>query len=176
VYAYKNSIFNYYIVGANLLVYSCKMRTKRRTKKELEKLKGWAKSLITKEGHTQLSAAETVGVSATTMNKWYNEGKWDQLEKNILLTRSEQLANLYKELEQFNAYIQTKDEGFRFADSKEGDARSKLMKNIEQFEEEASLPEIIHSCQGLLEFTRKVDLKAAQELSKYVDGFVKSKL
>ena len=149
---------------------------KRRTKEELEKLKSWAKILITKEGHTQLSASEITGISTTTINKWYNDGKWDELEKNILLTRQEMLLKFYKELEQFDAYIQTKPEGFRFADSKEADARSKLMKNIEQFEEEASLPEIIHSCQGLLEFVRKVDLKVAQELSKYVDSFIKSKL
>lgn len=155
---------------------TAKKTTTRRTKKELEKLKAWAKTLITKEGHTQLSAAEVVEVSTTTMNKWYNEGKWDELEKNILLTRSEQLAKLYKELENFNAYIEAKDEGKRFADSKEGDARSKLMKNIEQFEEDASLPEIIHSCQSLLEFIRKVNLKDAQLLSKYADSFIKSRL
>lgn len=155
---------------------AAKKTTKRRTKEELDKLKNWAKILITKEGHTQLSASEIVNISATTMNKWYNDGKWAELSKNILLTRSEQLTKLYKELEEFNNFIATKAEGKRFADSKEGDARSKLMKNIEQFEEEASLPEIIHSCQGLLEFIRKVDLKKAQELSTFIDAFIKSKL
>jgi hypothetical protein len=153
-----------------------KRTTKRRTKKELDKLKSWAKTLITKEGHTQLSAADVVGISTTTMNKWYNDGKWQELERNILLTRSEQLAKLYKELENFNSYIETKPVGQQFADSKEGDARSKLMKNIEQFEEDASLPEIIHSCQSLLEFIRKVNLADAQLLSKYADNFIKSRL
>jgi hypothetical protein len=155
---------------------AAKKTYKRRTKKELEKLKGWAKILITKEGHTQLSASEIVEVSTTTINKWYKEGKWDELEKHLLNTRQELLIKFYKELEEFDAYIQTKPEGKRFADSKEADARTKLMKNIQQFEEEASLPEIISSLQSLLEFVRKVDLNAAQELSKYADSFIKSRL
>ena len=152
------------------------MRAKRKTKDELKKLESWAKTLITKDGFTQIEAAERVGVSTTTMSKWYTKGKWADLRKNILLTRSEQLANFYKELEEFNAHIQTKPEGMRFADSKEGDARIKLMNNIKQFEEEASLPEIIHACQALMEFIRKVDLAEAQHFIKYVDAFIKSKL
>lgn len=153
---------------------AAKKTYKRRTKKELEKLKAYAKILITKEGHTQLSASEVVEVSATTINKWYKEGKWDELEKHLLNTRQELLVKFYKELEEFDAFIQKKDEGKRFADSKEADARTKLMKNIQQFEAEASIAEILASCQGLLEFVRKVDLKAAQDLSKYVDSYIKS--
>lgn len=153
-----------------------KTKYKRRTKEELEKLKAYAKILITKEGHTQASASEIVEVSKATINKWYKDGKWDELEKHLLNTRQELLVKFYKELEEFDAFIQTKPEGQRFADSKEADARTKLMKNIQQFEDEASLAEIIASCKALLEFVRKVNLPAAQSLSNFVDAFIKSKL
>jgi transposase len=152
------------------------MAAKKRTKKELEQLKDHAKLLITREGLTQKEAALRTDISATTINKWYAEGKWDKLQKNILLTRPEQLANLYEELEELNEVIKKREAGKRFADSKEADARRKLLKDIETLEKEASIPEVIHVCSGLLDFVRKVDLKKAQELSKYIDGFVKSKL
>ncbi len=152
------------------------MAAKKRTKKELEQLKDYAKILITREGLTQKEAAIRTGISATTINKWNAEGKWDKLQKNILLTRQEQLANLYEELEALNEVIRGRDAGKRFADSKEADARRKLLKDIDTLEKEASVPEIIQACSGLLDFVRKVDLKKAQELSVYVDGFVKSKL
>lgn len=152
------------------------MVSKMKTKDQLERLKDYAKVLITREGLSQKEAAQRTGISAVTINKWHKDGKWDKLQKNILLTRQEQLANLYEELEALNEAIKLKPEGTRFADSKEADSRRKLLKDIDSLENEASIPEIIHACTGLLEFIRKIDLEIAQELSKYVDAFVKSKL
>jgi DNA-binding XRE family transcriptional regulator len=149
---------------------------KRRTKEELERLKDYAKVLITKEKLTQKEAAQRVGVSAVTMNTWYKEGNWDKLQKNFLLTRSEQMGNLLDELTQINNHIKTFPVGQQFADSKLGDVRRKLVKDIKELETKAALPEIIHASQALMEFIRKIDLEKAQELAGYVDAFVKSKL
>lgn len=149
------------------------MATKALTNKQK---KEWAQSLITKEGLTQKEAAIKVGVSTTTMNKWYQEGGWDKLGKNFLLTRSEQMAKLLDELVEINQHIQTYPEGQRFADSKLADVRRKLIKDIKELETKAALPEIIHSCVQLLEFVRKVDLAKAQDLSGVIDAFIKSKL
>lgn len=142
----------------------------------LQQKKDYAKVLITKEKLSQKEAAERVGVSAVTMNKWHKEGNWDKLQKNFLLTREEQMGLLLDELAAINEHIQTFPEGKRFADSKLGDVRRKLVKDIKELETKAALPEIIHACTGLLEFIRKVDLAKAQELSRYVDAFIKSKL
>lgn len=152
------------------------MAVKTKTKQELERLKDYAKVLITREGLTQKEASVRTGISATTINKWYAEYKWDKLQKNILLTRQEQLANLYEELEALSTVIKGRPEGERFASSGEADARRKLLKDIAYLEKEASIPEIIGACTSLLEFVRKVDLEKAQDLSRYVDAFVKSKL
>lgn len=172
MYAYDIVILKQRLYGAILLY----MATTKRTKKELERLKNHAQLLITREGLTQKEAATRTGISTTTINKWYNEGEWSKLQKNFLLTREEQMANLLNELVAINEHILAKPEGERFADSKLGDVRRKLVKDIKELETKAALPEIIHACTGLLEFIRKVDLDKAQELSKYVDGFIKSKL
>lgn len=142
----------------------------------IQQKKDYAKVLITKEKLSQKEAAERVGVSAVTMNKWFKEGDWDKLQKNFLLTREEQMGLLLNELAAINEHIQTFPEGKRFADSKLGDVRRKLVKDIKELETKAALPEIIHACTGLLEFIRKIDLAKAQELSRYVDAFIKSKL
>ena len=57
-----------------------------------------------------------------------------------------------------------------------GDVRRKLVKDIKELETKASLPEIIAALKLLLDFTRKVDLKDAQLLSKYADALIKSLL
>lgn len=150
--------------------------SKRKTKAELERLREYAKLLITRDGLTQKEAAKRCDVSTDTMNRWYKVGQWGKLQKNFLLTREEQMANLLDELAQINAHIKTFPEGRQFADSKLGDVRRKLVKDIKELETKAALPEIIHACSGLLEFIRKVDLEKAQELSRYVDGYIKSKL
>lgn len=152
------------------------MKATRKTKDELDRLKDWAKTLITKEGLTQKEAAERVGVTAATINKWYQDGNWENLKKNILLTRQEQMIMLQDELVRLNNAIALKPEGERWADSKEANIRRYLIKDIKDLETKASIPEVIHACQGLLEFIRKIDLTKAQELSKYVDAYIKSLL
>lgn len=154
----------------------CIMAKKRLSKDEIRGRLEWAKTEITKNGLTQKEAAEKVGLSAQTINKYYLEENWEKLQKNFLLTREEQMANLLNELTQINEHIKTFPEGQQFADSKLGDVRRKLVKDIKELETKASIPEIIHACTLLLEFVRKVDLEKAQELSKYVDAFIKSKL
>jgi DNA-binding XRE family transcriptional regulator len=138
--------------------------------------KDWAKTLIVKEKLNQKEAALRVGVSTTTMNKWFREENWEKLQKNFILTRAEQMAFMLEELVEINEAVRAKPEGSRYADSKLGDVRRKLVKDIKELETKAAVPEIIHSCILLLEFIRKIDLEKAQELSQYVDAFIKSKL
>lgn len=165
------------IEGLPYMVQFCGyMGTKRKSKDELDRLRDWAKTLITKENLTQKEASERVGVTPATMNKWYADGKWDTLKKNILLTRQEQMIMLQDELVRLNEFIANKPEGSKWADGKEANIRRYLIKDIKDLETKASLPEIIHACQHLLEFIRKVDLVKAQELSKFVDGYIKSLL
>ncbi|MGB4774747.1 MAG: DDE transposase family protein [Daejeonella sp.] len=149
----------------------------RLTKDQIEQRKNHAKLLYTREGViTQKELAQRVSISEKTIGLWIKEEGWERLQKNFLLTREEQMANLLDELAQLNAFIKLKPEGLRFADAKEGDVRRKLIKDIKELETKALLPDIIHACAGLLDFIRKADLSKAQELGRYVDAFIKSQL
>jgi len=153
------------------------MKEKRLNKEELARAKNHAKLLYTRDGiTTQKELAQKVGISEQTMGKWIRDEGWEKLKANFVLTRQEQMANLLNELSELNAFILKKPAGLRFADAKEGDVRRKLVKDIKELETKALLPDVIHACVGLLEFVRKINLSTAQELSKYVDGYVKSQL
>ncbi|WAC40575.1 DDE transposase family protein [Pedobacter sp. SL55] len=149
----------------------------RASKAEIERKKEHAKILYVKDGiSTQKELAERVGVSEKTIGKWIVDGEWEKLKKNVVLTRQEQLLHLMDELAELNASIRLKPEGVRFADSKLGDVRRKLIKDIKDMETKASIPEIIHALTLLLDFVRKGNLEQAKDLAKIVDAFIKSLL
>jgi len=149
---------------------------KTRSKADLEKLKDYAKILFVKDKLTQKEIAQKTEVSEKTISKWVEDGRWAKLQKNFILTREEAMGDLLNELVEINAFIKRMPEGSRFADAKLGDVRRKLVKDIKELETKASLPEIIAALKLLLDFTRKVDLKDAQLLSKYADALIKSLL
>lgn len=153
------------------------MAKERLKKEEVERRKNHAKILFIRDGvTTQKELSQKVGISEKTIGKWINEEGWEKLQRNFVLTREEQMANLLDELSELNAFIRLKPEGKRFADAKEGDVRRKLIKDIKELETKALLPDIIHACVGLLDFIRKADLSKAQDLSRFVDAYIKSQL
>jgi hypothetical protein len=149
---------------------------KRKSVAEIEQLKEYAKLLYTKDRLTNKEISEKTDISEKTIGKWAQDGGWDKLLKNFLLTREEQMGNMLDELAQINAYVKSLPVGKQFADSKLGDVRRKLVKDIKELETKASLPELIAACKVLLDFVRKADLKDAQLLSKYCDALIKSLL
>ena len=153
------------------------MAEKRLKKEEIERRKNHAKVLFTRDGVTTIKELSfQVGISEKTIGKWINEEGWQKLQKNFLLTREQEMANMLDELAELNKHIKNKPEGMRFADSKEGDVRRKLTKDIKELETSANLPEIIHVCKNVLDFIRKIDLTEAQKFSKYIDSYIKSQL
>ena len=147
---------------------------KTRSRADLEKLNGYAKILFVQDKLSQKEISAKTDVSEKTIGKWVAEGNWEKLRKNFVLTRQEQMGNLLDELEELNQVIKDRPKGQRFADSKEADIRRKIIKDIKELETKTNKPEAISACIALLEFIRKIDLKVAQELSKYIDGFIKS--
>jgi transposase len=139
--------------------------------------KEWAKTIYVNEPHiTQKALAARVDVSENSIGKWIREGEWDKLRKNLLLTREEQLHKLLNELEELNNYIQTKNEGHRFADAKEADVRRKLIKDIKDLETKASIAETVSVCSRIVEWMSKSDLEKAKELASLFDSFIKHHL
>ena len=95
--------------------------------------------LYLKEHLTQAEVAERVGVSKQTLCKWVKTEKWEELKASVSLTREEQLANLYRQVAEINKAIARRDEGERFATSKEADTINKLAAAIEKMEKETGI-------------------------------------
>lgn len=155
------------------------MAQKRLTKAEIERLKSMAKSLYIHEDITQQKAlAARIGVSENTMSKWFklHEDEWKRLKKNIVLTREERMADLYDELTEIANYIKGLPEGKRFADSKLGDVRRKLIKDIKELEVNASIPEVIAALTGLIKFIRNENLQEAKLVMVWADLYIKTLL
>lgn len=102
----------------------------------MKQKKEWAKMLYLKEHLTQAEVAERVGVSKQTLCKWVKTEKWEELKASVSLTREEQLANLYRQVAEINKAIAGREEGERFATSKEADTINKLAAAIEKMEKE----------------------------------------
>lgn len=136
----------------------------------------WAKHLITKEGMTQKEAAEKVGVTTVTMNRWYKEGNWERLKQSLLITRQEQLNRLYLQLEEMNNAIMNREEGKRFANSKEADSISKLAIAIKTMETEASIADIVEVSKRLLNWMRGYNDKRTLEVANIFNDFIRDQL
>lgn len=153
-----------------------KTTKKRLTKAETQQRIGWAKHDFVKNGLTQEECADKYGISKTTINKYAQEENWKKYRINFTLTREEQMANMLSELVEINAAIKNKPEGERYADSKLGDVRRKLIKDIESLETSASIPETIHAITSLINFVKKSDLEKAQDFAAISDDFIKTLL
>lgn len=155
------------------------MAQKRLTKAEIERLKTIAKSLYIHEDITQQKAlAARVGVSENTMSKWFkiHEEEWNKHKKNFVLTREERMSDLFDELTEIQNHIKGLPEGKRFADSKLGDVRRKLIKDIKELEVNASIPEVIAALTGLIKFVRNENLQEAKLIMGWSDLYIKTLL
>ena len=115
--------------------------------------------LYLKEHLTQVEVAERVGVSKQTLCKWVKTEKWEELKTSVSLTREEQLANLYRQVAEINKAIASREEGERFATSKE-----------------TGIADIISVSKGILDWIRKTDTDKAKELSFHFDAYIKDRL
>ncbi|MFJ1474891.1 transcriptional regulator [Capnocytophaga cynodegmi] len=148
----------------------------RMTKEEQRQKQEHAKLLYTKENiTTQRELAERVGVTEKTISQWIEQGQWEKLKQNLIVTRQEQHANMLAELERLNEHVKTLDKGF--VNSQLASIRRQLIKDIKDLESEAvGLSEIISVQVDFLDYVRKTDPKQALSVAGLVDLFIKSKL
>lgn len=133
----------------------------------------WAQLLYTRENKLQKEIAEKVGVSAVTINKWVAKFNWDKLKQSMLITREEQLRRLYMQLDELNTFIMQRDEGQRFASSKEADAISKLAVAIRTLESDANIADIVEVFKRFLNWLRAISPEKAREIAAISDDFIR---
>lgn len=137
--------------------------------------KEWAKLLYTREPVklSQKEVARRVGVSERTMSIWVRNEQWDQLRYSIIVTKEEQLRRIYMQIEELNNAIFQREEGARFATSKQADTLSKLTTAAKKLETEASIADVIEVSKRFLNWLRQTDFEKAKELSFLFDAFIK---
>lgn len=140
--------------------------------------KEWAKTLYIGGGISQKDIAEKVDVSRVTLNKWVNDPdeNWEKLKKSLLITRESQLSRLYMQLDELNSSIMAREQGARFANSKEADTINKLTTAIRKMESEASIADIVEVSKRFLNWLRPVSPDKAKEVAGMFDDFIKDNL
>lgn len=136
--------------------------------------KEWAQQLYCEDKLKQKLIATKVGVAEKTISKWVNEGNWDRLRKSLLVSKQEQLANMYEQLSEINSYIKSKPEGERFADSKQADIMVKITASIEQLEEETNMADVFEVGKRFIRFLQEHDFEKAKEVVDLYDSFIKN--
>lgn len=135
----------------------------------------WAKLLFTKEKLTQKEIAAKVGVREATLSKWVRSKGWEKERASIMTTRHAQLAMWYQQLDDLNKLIISRNEGLRHPQGAESDTISKLSAAIKNLEIETSVAESINVLTKVLEHARhNLPFERVQELSKYLDSYIKS--
>lgn len=138
--------------------------------------KEWAKTLYLKENLTQKEIAVRVSVSQQTITRWVNTEKWEDLKTSITLTRQEQIGNLYRQVAEINRSISEREQGERFADSKEADILGKLASAINKMETEVGIKDIVEVGSKFIDWIRLVDLDKAKDITALYDAFIKDQL
>ncbi len=138
-----------------------------------EQKKDWAKMLFLRENLMQKEIADKVGVSQKTMSAWVTRENWNQLRSSLIITKEEELRRIYMQINELNTYIFSREEGQRFANSKEADTLNKLAATARSLETDLSLSETIEVFKQFLNHIKKDDLARAQEITRYCDDFIR---
>lgn len=141
-----------------------------------EQKKDFAKNIyLNNPSITQKELALRVGVSVVTMNKWFNDEKWGTLQKSLLLSKSEILADYYEQLREAKESVKMRDEGKRFMSSKEADAVVKITAAIKNLETETNIADKVEVGKQFLAFIRKITTyEEANKTAKLFDTYIKS--
>ena len=146
------------------------------TELTLKQKKDFAKQLYLGDtGITQAEVAERVGVSRATMCKWVGEGKWDEMRTSLLVEKDTQLARLYRRLRELNDLIESRPEGERVMNSREGDTLMKITAAIRNLETETNTAEKIATGKEFLAFVRRTcGLDQSKEIARLFNAYIQS--
>jgi DNA-binding XRE family transcriptional regulator len=140
---------------------------------KIEQKKDYAQLLFVRERMTQKEVAGRVDVSEQTMSKWVREGGWDKLRKSLLITKQQQVAVLYDQLETLTGSVEKDERSTKVLSNKEADLLIKYTAAIRNLETELSIGEIVETMMKFCDHVRSVAPEQATELVALCDGFIK---
>lgn len=135
--------------------------------------KNLAKTLYLNTELTQKQIAEKTGCSVNSVYRWAKQDNWEELKLALSNTADKELPRLYKQLKEFNDYIDSKPQGERFGTSKEYDALNKL-KSVIAALDKTSLSQTITVFQNFLKWVQRQDADKAKEFADVIDAYIKT--
>ncbi len=124
-----------------------------------------AKILFTVQKLEQKIIAKKVGVSEKTISNWVEKFQWKKLRSRLLVSKEEVLSNFYTQLEELNIAIVEREEGKRFANTKEADVMVKYSAAIRNLETELAIADIVDSG---MKFIRSIQPKVSIEQLRHI--------
>lgn len=136
-----------------------------------------AKILFTVQKLEQKIIAKKVGVSEKTISNWVEKFQWKKLRRRLLVSKEEVLSNFYEQLEELNNDIRTREDGKRYANTKEADIQVKYTASIRNLETELAIADIIDSG---IKFIRSIQPKITPaqviEIAELWNDFIHEKI
>jgi len=140
-------------------------------KKDFTHIKEVAQILFL-QGYKQKEISEKMGISQQSLTRWVKDGHWDTLKTSLLTSKNERISELYAELAELNLKIKSKEEGNRFADSKEADIRRKLIADIADLEQKYNIGQTTVIARDFVMFIKEVEYDFAEKATEYFDLFI----
>lgn len=138
--------------------------------KDKEKL--LAKELYMQTNKTIEEIASIVNANRLTVGSWAKEGNWKTMKDAQKQTPERVVQALYAELEELNAHILKQPEGMRFADSKQSDARNKIILSIKRMQNQIALPQYVAVLIKFLEALQSKNLDLSKQLAPHANEFL----
>lgn len=142
-------------------------------KKQIKSKKESAKALYLSAQYTQNEISDLVGISRVSLGKWIKKGNWEDLRSATTLTPEKMISHLNKQLEEINQNILSREQGKRFANTKEADAILKISKTIKNLQRDLGLREVLAFTMKFLTWLREVgEYEKGKEFVPLFNAFI----
>ena len=145
--------------------------------KEQEKITNKAKRNLAQQLYfnsemTQKDIANYVDVTEKTMGEWVEKNGWREQKSAMQVTSQRVIQGMYGELKQIDDMIKAREIGQQFANSKEADARMKLIKSIQMLQKNVLLPQYVQVMIAFVDYLQQADMNVAKQVNSYITDFL----
>ncbi len=139
-----------------------------------EQKKEFAKLLYIKERLTQKEVAARVGIGEHALGRWVKDNGWDKLRRSLLVTKQEQIAQLYAQLEALSEIIAAQEE--KVANSKQADIYTKLTAAIRNLETEINIGDCVEIGMEFCDYVRGNAPDKVGDVVDLFDAYIKTRI
>lgn len=141
-----------------------------------ERKKEWAKQLFMIGEHTQKEIAAKIGVNEKTICRWVESEKWDVERKSLNVTTAQIIADLKETLDAMRKEAKVFATDDDPATRPDTDGIYKITLAIKNLENKTGIGETILCLQDFVKFISADNLELAQDVTKWADLFIESRL